>query len=317
MLDQALMDEICAEIRYWHRKRFHVMDLRKVIDSKLGWFLKTVLGWSKALPQREQEEIARNAAHLIGLAEAELRIAELSQKPELTGPEKGKLTRARKRLSGGDSADYWEWRDVIMADVAARLPFDRIEKSAENELERLVEELPVWLDFAENIKGFGLIGLSVIVGEAGNLAKYPDAGLNGDKQHRLSDPERYGPDCLWKRMGVAVVDGVRQGGLSKSAAKADWIAHGYNRKRRSRLWTVGDSLIKGNGDGPYRQIYLTRKDYERQRAEANGLTVVPQVKIPKGRAAEFMSDGHVHRRAQRHMEKRLLRDLWQAWRVER
>ena len=26
-----------------------------------------------------------------------------------------------------------------------------------------------------------------------------------------------------------------------------------------------------------------------------------------------MSDGHVHRRAQRYMEKRLLKDLWQAW----
>jgi len=112
-------------------------------------------------------------------------------------------------------------------------------------------------------------------------------------------------------MGVAVLDGTRQGGLAKTAPKEAWIAHGYNRQRRSRMWNIGDALIK-NGV-LYRKVYLARKEYERKRAEANGLTVAPSAKIPKGRAAEFMSDGHIHRRAQRYMEKRLLRDLWQAW----
>jgi hypothetical protein len=116
---------------------------------------------------------------------------------------------------------------------------------------------------------------------------------------------------VWKRLGLAVIDGVRQGGLPKSASKDDWIAHGYSRVRRSRMFVIGDALIKANGE--YRAVYLARKEYERQRAEAAGLTVAPALKIPKARANEFISDGIIHRRAQRYREKRLLRDLWQAW----
>ena len=99
--------------------------------------------------------------------------------------------------------------------------------------------------------------------------------------------------------------------MPKSASKDDWIAHGYSRVRRSRMFVIGDALIKANGE--YRAVYLARKEYERQRAEAAGLTVAPALKIPKARANEFISDGIIHRRAQRYMEKRLLRDLWQAW----
>ena len=50
------------------------------------------------------------------------------------------------------------------------------------------------------------------------------------------------------------------------------------------------------------------------KAAAAGLKVVPSAQIPKGREAEFMSEQHVHRRAQRVMEKELLKDLWVAWR---
>lgn len=99
-------------------------------------------------------------------------------------------------------------------------------------------------------------------------------------------------------MGVALVDGIRQGGLSKTASKDDWIDHGYNRQRRSRMWNIGDALIKSNRDGRYRTIYLARKEYE--------ITRDPEMQPIKA-----------HRRAQRYMEKRLLRDLWRAWRDER
>lgn len=44
------------------------------------------------------------------------------------------------------------------------------------------------------------------------------------------------------------------------------------------------------------------------------MTVIEAAKIPKARTDEFMSLGHIDRRAQRYMEKRLLRDLWRAWR---
>jgi hypothetical protein len=42
--------------------------------------------------------------------------------------------------------------------------------------------------------------------------------------------------------------------------------------------------------------------------------VCPAAKIPAKNKELYRSDGHVHNRAKRYMEKRLIRDLWRAWR---
>jgi hypothetical protein len=264
---------LISEIRGWHRQRVFAMEQRKRADLALGSFLRTALGWSRALPDADRKRINSQAQDLISLGEAE----------------------AKGKSDGVDEPAYIEWRAVILAAIASRAPFDAIEKQAKTEMANLAKQLPVY-SLVETIRGFGEVSLAIIVAEAGDLSNYAT------------------PSKLWKRMGLAVMDGVRQGGLSKSAAKDDWIEHGYNRLRRSRMWNIGDALIRGNGDGEYRAIYLARKEYERQRALESGLTVAPAAKIPAKRASEFMSDGHIHRRAQRYMEKRLLRDLWQAWR---
>lgn len=186
-----------------------------------------------------------------------------------------------------------EFAAVILATIKAREPIDKIEAENRKAMEGLARSLPVWGDFGEHIRGFGAASLGTIIAEAGDLSAYPKKGH------------------LWKRMGLAVMDGVRQGGLAKNAAKDQWIAHGYNASRRSKMFVIGDVLVKTRG--PYRDVYLARKDYERARAEADGLAVLPSAKIIKANAAMSISDGHIHRRAQRYMEKRLLRDLWQAW----
>jgi hypothetical protein len=271
-----MLEETISEIRYWHRQRGFAMEQRKRTDLSLGAFLRMALGWSKALPEAERKRIAAQAQGLIDVGEAEAKaIAKGKPVPEC------------------DEPAYEEWRDLILASMQARAPFDVIEARATKEMERLAKTLPAW-EWAKDVKGFGARSLAVIVGEAGDVGSYPAKGH------------------LWKRMGLAVIDGVRQGGLRKSASADEWIVHGYSRKRRSQMFVIGDVMVKV-GD-TYRQVYLYRKAYERARAEAAGLTVVPAAKIPKARAAEFMSDGHIHRRAQRYMEKRLLRDLWQAWR---
>lgn len=187
--------------------------------------------------------------------------------------------------------------DIVHAHIASRAPYDRIRKENHKTLEKLAATLPVWEAF-KDVRGFGPASLGVIVAESGDLSNYS----NHSK--------------LWKRMGLAVMDGKRQGGLTKNAPKEDWIKHGYVAERRSLIWNIGDALIKANQDGRYRTIYLKRKEIERAKAEALGLTVAPAAKIPAKRASEFMSEGHIHRKAQRYMEKRLLRDLWQAWRGE-
>jgi hypothetical protein len=71
-------------------------------------------------------------------------------------------------------------------------------------------------------------------------------------------------------------------------------------------------LIKAGGR--YADIYRARKEVECERAAERGLLIAPSAKIPKKQADKYISDGHIHRRAQRYMEKKLLRDLWNAWR---
>lgn len=190
---------------------------------------------------------------------------------------KAAAERATAFADGGEDEGLAQWGSVVDASVGARAPFDAVEKAALKRMEQAAEQLPVWESFGEPIRGFGRASLAVIVGEAGDLSIYSN------------------PAKLWKRMGLAVMDGVRQGGLAKNASKEDWIAHGYNRQRRSRVWNIGDALIKSNKDGEYRTLYLQRKEYELARD--------PEMQPIKA-----------HRRAQRYMEKRLLLRLWQAWR---
>jgi hypothetical protein len=236
--------EIIDLIRAYHRTRCYAMESRKAADLRLGAFLRSELGWSRNKPEKERKAIAEQAQALLA---------------DPTG---------------------CQWEGVIIASVAARKPFDEIEKKSLKEMERLAELLPVWKAFGEGVRGFGRGSLAVIVAEAGDLANYSTKSK------------------LWKRMGLAVMEGMRQGhvpkGLSRDDRNAAYIEHGYSPKRRSRVWNIGDALIKGNGDGVYRAAYLKRKEYELAR----------DPEMPKI---------HAHRRAQRYMEKRLLRDLWRAW----
>lgn len=279
--------ETVEVIRHHHRERMFAMEQRKRSDLALMAFLRTALGWRKDGDADANKYAATRAQQLVKIGEQLVK-------------EAGKPEEKRKEVAGVQDEDFAALRPIITASIMAREPFDSVEASATKQLEKLAKTLPVW-PWVDAIKGFGAVGLATIVAEAGDLSNYSN------------------PAKLWKRMGVGLAkDGggqfVRQGGLSKSASADLWTEHGYNRQRRSRMFVIGDSLLKTNGDGEYRALYLERKEYERAKAEAEGLKVVPAAKIPRGKQAEYRSDGHIHRRAQRYMEKRLLRDLWRAWR---
>ena len=290
--------ETIAAMRYQHRLRNYHQEQRKRSDLSLGWFLKTQLGWSKTLPDAERKTIAQRAADLIEIGEAEFEAMQLGARTDLTKAEQHRYQKALRACETDEPA-YREWRRTIIATVASRKPHDDIEQETTEEMERLAKLLPCW-KWAEAIRGLGALSLATIIGETGDIANYPTVAK------------------LWKRMCLAVIDGRRQGnpqaGGSKEDTKALWIKHGYVKVRRSRMWNIGDRLIKLNQDGPYRTCYLARKKYLIERAKGRGLTVVPSAKIPKIGKENFISDGHIHRDAQRYMEKRLLRDLWRIWR---
>lgn len=143
-------------------------------------------------------------------------------------------------------------------------------RKLERQMVKLAKHLPAYA-FVESVNGFGAMGFAQIVGEAGDLSNYANPGK------------------LWKRMGLAVINGKSQ----RRVAGAEALEHGYSPIRRSIMYCIGDSMIKKQN--AYRELYLARKVTE----------------------AEKMPDGtkmHHHRRAQRYMEKRLLKDLWKFWR---
>ena len=234
-------DPIIAQIREYHRVRCFAMEQRKRLDLALGSLLRLVLGWSLALPEAERSRIRARALALIKLGTEEAKALKKRKKALAALSEEDANELREHPPFETDEPDYLKWRDTILSSIGAREPFKDLEKDAGKEMERLALQLPVWV-WCEPIRGFGPVSLAVIVGEAGDLSNYPRKGH------------------LWKRMGLAVIGDIRQGGLKKTAAKEEWIAHGYNRQRRSRVWNIGDALIKGNGDGVYRQAYLARKE---------------------------------------------------------
>jgi hypothetical protein len=176
--------------------------------------------------------------------------------------------------------------------MAARDMVTAAKKAEQKRAEKLAEELAVFERFTA-VRGCRAWTLAQLIGEAGDLSIYST------------------PAKLWKRFGVGLVDGGRQRRVAGDPELA--IRHGYAASRRAVLWAIGATLIKVGG--PYREVYDARKAYEIAKAAELGLIVAPSAKIPKAKAAEYRSIGHIHLRAKRYMEKRLLRELWRGWRA--
>lgn len=186
---------------------------------------------------------------------------------------------------GADDAQAEMARMLTDPFIQARSILEGNRKRTEKAMEKSAKTLPVaqWVD---GIKGFGIASLAAVIGEAGDLSNYPT------HSH------------LWKRLGLAVIDGGRQ----RLMPGADAIIHGYSPGRRSVVWNVGQCVFKAQSQrvdketgevkieaGEYRKLYDARKEYELPRVE--------------GKKA------HAHNRAMRYMEKKLMRDLWKAWRA--
>lgn len=139
----------------------------------------------------------------------------------------------------------------------------------EKNMKKLARELPVWA-WTESINGMGELGLAQIIAETGDLCNYTN------------------PAKVWKRMGLAVINGKSQRRVKGEGA----LEQGYSPRRRAIMFVIGDSMIKKQN--LYRELYLKRKAYE-------------EMKLPDS------TKMHWHRRAQRWMEKRLLSDLWRQW----
>ena len=112
--------------------------------------------------------------------------------------------------------------------LAARKSLEDERKAAEKMLSKLAKQLPVW-EWVEDVRGVGPLALGQIIGEAGDLGNYAN------------------PAKLWKRMGLAVINGGRQ----RKVAGAEALDHGYSPERRSVMYVIGDAVIKCGGTYAY------------------------------------------------------------------
>ncbi len=188
---------------------------------------------------------------------------------------------------------------MVLASAASRAVWDKQRADAERDMERIAKLLPVW-PFVEGVRGLGAKGLAILTAEAGlPLGDY--RSVSG----------------LWKRLGLAVIDGERQ---RKKSGLEDAARHGYSPRRRSQVWAVcSDSLFRAQWRGadeesglearpigPYGEVYAQRRAHTAPRIEATAhLPATDPGKWTKGRC---------HNDGRRVMTKALLRDLWAEWR---
>jgi hypothetical protein len=175
---------------------------------------------------------------------------------------------------------------IIQMSYLARTAADGLRRQTEREMERLAATLPV-ASWQAAVKGFGRLGLAIVVAEAGrDLACYGTVAK------------------LWKRLGLAVIDGERQRRKTDAALAA---LHGYAPHRRAEMWTLADSMFRhqwksggedgeGSPAGPYGAVYARRRA---RTAETH----------PEWTKAHARDD------ARRVMFKALVADLWGAWRA--
>lgn len=185
--------------------------------------------------------------------------------------------------------------------MAARIPLDEARNKIENEMKRLARRLPVWQSWGAGVKGFGELTLAKILAGAGDLGEYAN------------------PAKLWKRMGLALVDGERQRRVGGDVEKA--VRHGYSAERRSDIWNAiepmvkhvvtatkcedGSPLLNEFGETvslpltPYGEYFVAERQRQRDKL--------------RGTKECYLK--HALERAKRHLGKRILRDLWRAWRA--
>jgi hypothetical protein len=126
--------------------------------------------------------------------------------------------------------------------------------------------------WAKQVRGLGVLSVAAIVAEAGDPGAYD------------------GPAKLWKRFGLAVIDG----GAQRLVAGAEQARrHGYSAQRRATLHVIGSNLIRLKN-------HRAREIYDRVKS--------------RELAKEGISKGHAHNRALRMVEKELVVAFWLAWR---
>lgn len=190
---------------------------------------------------------------------------------------------------------------ILRPFLAAMQPFEEQRGETEQMIRTLVRQMPIWKEWAKDVWGLSDLWFGLMIGETGDVGRY------------------HNPAKLWKRMGLAVINGERQ---RKCADAEKAKLHGYTPRRRALVWNIEAGLIGCMGRGPrpmvgedislrddlspYQKLFIDRIRYE---ADKDPSHARPQTKDGKESFSLLAK-----KRAKRYVGKRMLRELWVAWR---
>lgn len=178
--------------------------------------------------------------------------------------------------------------DEIAMFFSVQEPLRKRRADIEKEMRALVRFLPGY-EFAASVAGFGELGFAVLVAEAGDLAKYPH-------------------DRLWKRLGLAPYEGKAYSAWRKAGGltSEQWVAGGFSPHRLAEIFScITEPLFR-------RQSMVSRKPNNQYSGYYRDVYNVRRAKCE--RQYPEWSKAHLHNDAMRIMTKKLIRDLWRAWR---
>lgn len=282
VLPSVSVPDLCCQLRELQRQRVCNLKSRIMIGNRLTASVATMNGYHAGMEEADRKKRFDAAAKLI------------------------------EQVKGGANSDTDSASALILATSGAIDAFDRRVHDYDKAMEKLAKQLPVAKWVAEPAqRGFGLLMLSEVIGECGDLNNYATVAK------------------FWKRMGCAPYESrgkvfmpstwrQQKPGLSAE----EWSEIGYSPRRRSVAYLIGDGLVKQNGSGPYRARWLEAK--MRAFVTHHEWTWKPCTQC-KGRSA---SNGdprcetcggigqkclHAHLHGMLLATKMLLRNLWCAW----
>lgn len=227
---------------------------------------------------------------------------------------------------------------IVHATALGTKPWDKIEKDTAKAMGKLAKQLPGYA-FVQGVTGFGDVSFARIIGETGDLT--PNANFAGSYTNAAK---------IWKRLGLGVYEGHAQ---RKSVNKEQAMEQGYSPWRRSVVWNAFDPVIRLQKNGGQVAVdaqyeFAADDDSDQLRAEAHEPDVAvddgngaghepgeaqkntagpgPYYAIYATKKAEYLARGeagdaawvtklHCDRAAKRYASKRMLRDLWNAWKL--
>ena len=246
---------IVNDIREIHKQRDFFIGGRNKVSNMTGAYVRRYLGYDSG---EDGNGVAR-------------------QSQEVQSKIKKEAARLVNSIEKGDEVLTLP-ADVVamvltMADT--KIPMQGHINKLTRALEQAAGHLPAAL-WVKSKQGFGMTNFGRIIGETGDLFLYETCAK------------------VWKRMGLSVEQGRRQGAPGPNATTEDWIKHGYSKKRRAVVYNLGECLVKQGDDNPWRGLYLRKK-------------------------SEFISSGkserplHANKHAKRVMTKQALKELWCVW----